>query len=157
MVKNQGESQLPGRWIEENIGHDTDQLCSLSLFLLMIPLGRSSTITMWERNNAEEEAEEKKMLHLLFGKGPLSSLAVCVVCSMLQHPSLAFRWGWSGPRAAPSFEGRYCHLATQRAVVCPSVCLCQSEALFVLGLTVPHLIPKVPSTLDNKVLLWFHP
>lgn len=81
MVKNPGESQLPGRWIKENIGHDTNQLCSLSLSLLMIPLGRSSTLTMWERNNAGEEAEEKKMLYLLFGEGPLSS-PVCV---------------WSGP------------------------------------------------------------
>lgn len=63
--------------------------------------GRSSPIIMWKRDNAGEEAEGKKILHLLFGKGTLSSLAVCVVCSMPQYSSLGFDEGGLGHGQLP--------------------------------------------------------
>lgn len=86
MVKDKGESQLPGRCMKEYRASRNSAVQSFSL-PLDHTLGRRSTIQMWERTNAGEEAEEKHA-SLALWTGPLSSLAVHMGCSMPQRPSL---------------------------------------------------------------------
>lgn len=150
MIKDEGEIQLSGRWVIENIGTwHRDAMQSFFPLLIML-LERSSIIKMWKNQKCRKRCWREK--NALSRRTGFSCCVYPLSCATATEPEFLMRVIWAmcisliWGLILPFSHVKGCSLS-----ISPS--LFQPETPFVLGnLTIIQLIPKVPAPQIIKFL-----